>query len=612
MKRPKINDESFESGDRVRAYASIDGLTAAEQVLVDRWVPEGADVLDLGVGAGRTTPALLARARTYVGLDYSSAMVEAASRRFGESRFIQADAANLGAFAEGSFDVVMFSYNGLDYLNPYERRASALAEIHRVLRPAGVFIMSTHNPRSLVRRPTPGAPLIRGLASAAVMSIRAIRHRALTAATFRGSGYLRDHVQGLLTYFATPEKLLKELDDAGFVSTEILASDHPRRLHAWSTPWTYVAARPKPACESAAVTITLEAFPEVGSELAVCWDQLARQVGDGPFQTREWVEAWHKALEPTARIRVLVARREADIVGILPIARLTRPLHRRVRVPLRYTGVAGSGTGAADHLGPICAKDSVGEALLTQMATLFGDGTLLLENLAPRWAASALGRTQGEVLARTPCPVNVRSLDGSFADAWSTKARKNARRRERLMAQEDIVARWTSPGQAFPDALGHLRELHGDRWAAQGQGGLFPDQREELLKLYASKCSPDNGPWILTLSRKGRPVAALLGIRFRDSFSVYKTGWSSHDSRLGLGMALGQEAMRWSEQQGLHTFDYLRGPGSHKSELGCVPRHDVTILRAVGVSGKLLSLREDARHPVRSIVRHLRATFATS
>ncbi|MBF0188289.1 MAG: methyltransferase domain-containing protein, partial [Magnetococcales bacterium] len=54
-------------------------------------------------------------------------------------------------FETTSFDVVLFSFNGIDYIHPYSARLATLREIWRVLKPDGLFIFSTHNncfPRS--------------------------------------------------------------------------------------------------------------------------------------------------------------------------------------------------------------------------------------------------------------------------------------------------------------------------------------------------------------------------------------------------------------------------------------------------------------------------------
>ena len=55
------------------------------------------------------------------------------------------DAADLGGFGDGTFDVVVFSYNGIDYLHPVEKRVRCLSEVARVLGRDGVLLLSTHN-----------------------------------------------------------------------------------------------------------------------------------------------------------------------------------------------------------------------------------------------------------------------------------------------------------------------------------------------------------------------------------------------------------------------------------------------------------------------------------
>ena len=75
-------------------------------------------------------------------------------------------------------------------------------------------------------------------------------------------------------------------------------------------------------------------------------------------------------------------------------------------------------------------------------------------------------------------------------------------------------------------------------------------------------------------------------------FSVYKSGWNPDYANLSPGIALGVEAMRWAEDQKLTTFDYLRGPRSHKADLGCRNVEDLSIISGLGPRSWLLELRE--------------------
>src|SRR5690606_9331623 len=120
------NRQVFADADVVASYASTIGLTPAERALVDEFVHAGDAVLDLGVGAGRTTPALVERCGRYVGIDVSAAMVDAARRSFPDADLRVGDAADLRDFDDASFDVVVFSYNGIDLLHPDEQRHRCL------------------------------------------------------------------------------------------------------------------------------------------------------------------------------------------------------------------------------------------------------------------------------------------------------------------------------------------------------------------------------------------------------------------------------------------------------------------------------------------------------
>jgi SAM-dependent methyltransferase len=101
-------------------------------------------ILDIGVGPGRTVSMLRSLSSAYVAIDYLEPMVDVARRRHPFADIRLGDARNLSGFADASFALVVFSYNGIDSVGHADRH-SILAEVHRVLQPGGVFWFSTLN-----------------------------------------------------------------------------------------------------------------------------------------------------------------------------------------------------------------------------------------------------------------------------------------------------------------------------------------------------------------------------------------------------------------------------------------------------------------------------------
>ena len=112
------NFEKFSDPTVVDAYAAYEGLQSCEKLLFEKFIKSGSDILDLGVGGGRTTPYLSAKARRYVGVDYSEGMIATCRRKYPDRKFLVMDASDLTAFNDNCFDIVVFSFNGLAHLHP--------------------------------------------------------------------------------------------------------------------------------------------------------------------------------------------------------------------------------------------------------------------------------------------------------------------------------------------------------------------------------------------------------------------------------------------------------------------------------------------------------------
>lgn len=135
--------------DVVKAIRELAKLSPSEQailaILQDQL--KGQPILDVGIGAGRTTPYLRELSADYVGIDLSVKMIESARERFPDARLLQRDAADLSLFAAGEFAAAFFLGAGIDDANPTDRM-KILHEIYRVLKPGGMFVLCVHNLRA--------------------------------------------------------------------------------------------------------------------------------------------------------------------------------------------------------------------------------------------------------------------------------------------------------------------------------------------------------------------------------------------------------------------------------------------------------------------------------
>lgn len=257
----KVNLRTYGSRGAVHQYESATGwLEPGERASIERAANAARDgaILDIGVGGGRTTALLLKISSDYRGIDYCPGMVLGAQRRYPALSFRQMDARQL-VFADDSFHLVVFSYNGIDSVD-LGGRLAILHEVHRVLRPDGHFVFSSlnrqgaahaeHWPDLGVFHGAEHSPLrlLRGLARLGLGGINWLRFRHIAASGDDVAiSTISAHNFGLITLFMSVAAQVGQLRDCGFTTEAIFAPDG-RQIAcdgsvASNAPWCHFVAR---------------------------------------------------------------------------------------------------------------------------------------------------------------------------------------------------------------------------------------------------------------------------------------------------------------------------------------------------------------------------------
>jgi SAM-dependent methyltransferase len=241
-------------------------LDAGERLAFAFAAPElrNRPVLDLGVGVGRTTSFIRLMTDEYVAIDYSPTLVDQCRAYFPGLDISEGDARDLSRFAEGRFAGVVFSWNGIDFVD-HDDRQRVLREVRRVLSEQGILVLSTLNKDGpLYMRP----PWRREEVSSAMKwpkrLVRAIVHVPLNwnrnkinwQAWWSDRGLADDHGEwaiaprgsgsDLIVHWTTVAGLRNDIGKAGFELAALFESDgEPVSFGARSarTRWLHAVAR---------------------------------------------------------------------------------------------------------------------------------------------------------------------------------------------------------------------------------------------------------------------------------------------------------------------------------------------------------------------------------
>jgi CelD/BcsL family acetyltransferase involved in cellulose biosynthesis len=305
------------------------------------------------------------------------------------------------------------------------------------------------------------------------------------------------------------------------------------------------------------------------------------------------VLTWQRHYEPRARLCVITKReRTGSLTGLLPLALVAKRLYAGLPLTIRTWVVAGSGAGAADHVGALATDGATLAELYDEASRVVGVVPVFLDGLSADQVAHAEQAMGGMVLERRRSPV-LRWADPAAATLAGSKNlwRQIVRMRRRL-ADVGVTGQWHGPGEAQREALDALARLHASRWRARGQNGLL-DRQKVAFFLDVSRSSGDaTGPWVHELRQGSTPVGAILCLLTPTSVAYYQMGWAPEWANFNIGKVLLGDAIDFAVEGGAGAFDFLRGPEPFKYRFGATDVTDVVALAGRGARHRLISSRE--------------------
>jgi ubiquinone/menaquinone biosynthesis C-methylase UbiE len=254
----KQNLGTYSAQEVIDFYDASQKMELPEKTIFEILKPElsGMTMLDVGVGGGRTTVFFAPHVKSYTAIDYSAGMIERCqpkfAKQFPEAKFFVGDARDLSRFGRASFDFVLFSLNGVDYI-PGTSRSEFFRQARTVLKPGGYLSFSTHNLGFLKRLKIFSSVHVRINVFAMLKKMAHIRNlqrmnaEALRAAKTSDYVFINDgvHNGGLAQCYVRTQFQVGTLRECGFTDIRVFSSETGNEYlgqDAWLSaqdPWLY-------------------------------------------------------------------------------------------------------------------------------------------------------------------------------------------------------------------------------------------------------------------------------------------------------------------------------------------------------------------------------------
>jgi CelD/BcsL family acetyltransferase involved in cellulose biosynthesis len=209
-----------------------------------------------------------------------------------------------------------------------------------------------------------------------------------------------------------------------------------------------------------------------------------------------------------------------------------------------------------------------------------------------------------EIRPRFVCPLERFSAGETFDAFLRRTARRDnyLRRRKWLERQPGYSLERTVRPAALAQPLGDFFHLHARRWEAEGGSQGIKGPGVEAFHRDAAHFMAERGQLRLyTLRVEGRAVAAVYGLRHRDRFLYYQSGYDPSWRDRSVGLVLVGETFRDALEEGCRVYDFLRGTEAYKADWVTQEHRTVSVrVFAKHGAGAWLSRRDNIAQTVRN------------
>ncbi len=313
-----------------------------------------------------------------------------------------------------------------------------------------------------------------------------------------------------------------------------------------------------------------------GPELHAQWRALAASDPHATiFQGPRFLGVWREVLAGDEQVQVTTLRDDDELRGVVVGSRLDDDATTTWRF--------GGGIEVTDYAGPVIAdghRDAVLDAWLPSLTAdesvdRFEFGGLAEDTGLPAAIADRLD-TPGANVKRCQddvCPV-VSIADGydAYLQALPGKLRQEQKRKARKLSRDlGQISIDQVPAADLATGLDTFFSMQAD--ASGPKAGFFErDVMRTFFDALADEFVADDVFRLHLLSVGDRPVAATVSLVDDTRWGLYNSAFDPALASFAPGMVLVTELIREAAQQGLATFDLLRGDEPYKYRFGATDR----------------------------------------